>query len=62
MERQGNLNIPDYERVITTMKEQYGDVSVKFRGDYVIEVEIKRAPNNFFDQDLIRDLADCFMF
>lgn len=61
MERQGNLIFSDYERVITTMEEKYGDISVKFRGDYVIEVEIKRAPNNFFDQDLIRDLADCFI-
>ena len=43
------------------MKEQYGDISVKFCAEYVIEVEIRRAPNNFFDQKLISDLADCFI-
>jgi enoyl-CoA hydratase/carnithine racemase len=42
------------------MKEQYGDVSVTFLDGFVAQCEINRPPNNFFDEDLIRDLADCF--
>lgn len=42
------------------MKEQYGDIGVTILDGYVAEVEIQRGPNNFFDHDLIRDLADCF--
>jgi len=38
---------------------KYGDVSVAIK-DYVAEVEIHRPPNNFFDVQLIRDLADAF--
>ncbi len=42
------------------MKEQYGDVtSTKMDGN-IVQCEIKRPPNNFFDQQLIKDLADCF--
>ena len=43
------------------MKEQYGDVAVTSPGDnHVVQCEIQRGPNNFFDQQLIKDLADCF--
>jgi enoyl-CoA hydratase/carnithine racemase len=42
------------------MKDQYGEVGVNILEGYVAEVEIQRGPNNFFDHDLIRDLADCF--
>jgi enoyl-CoA hydratase/carnithine racemase len=38
---------------------QYGDVSVAL-SDYVAVVEIHRPPDNFFDDILIRDLADAF--
>ena len=39
------------------LKERYGDVGVTMRG-HVAEVEIRRPPNNFFDHELIRDIAD----
>ena len=42
------------------MQPQYGDVSVTLPGGFVAICEIQRGPNNFFDQDLIKDLADCF--
>ena len=42
------------------MKDQYGDVSVTLVDGFVAICEVQRAPNNFFDLDLIRDLADCF--
>lgn len=38
---------------------QYGDVSVEMVG-YVALVEIHRPPHNFFDHDLIRNIADAF--
>jgi enoyl-CoA hydratase/carnithine racemase len=38
---------------------KYGDVSVATRS-YVAQVEIHRPPHNFFDVQLIRDLADAF--
>jgi hypothetical protein len=38
---------------------QYGDVSVALN-DYVALVEIHRPPHNFFDDQLIRDLAEVF--
>jgi enoyl-CoA hydratase/carnithine racemase len=37
----------------------YGDVSVSL-SEYVAMVEIHRPPNNFFDYQLIQDLADAF--
>ena len=42
------------------MKEfaRYGDVEASLRDDHVAQVEIQRAPNNFFDQGLISSLAD----
>lgn len=42
------------------MKEQYGDVGVTMLDGFVAQCEIRRGPNNFFDQQLITDLADCF--
>jgi len=42
------------------MKEQYGDLDVSFFDGYVAQCEIKRPPNNFFDHQLIKDMADCF--
>ncbi len=38
---------------------RYGDVSVALR-DYVACVEIHRPPHNYFDVQLIRDLAEAF--
>lgn len=37
----------------------YGDVSVSLK-EHVALVEIHRPPNNFFDHQLIQDLADAF--
>lgn len=42
------------------MKEQYGDVTVTLLDGHVAQCEIRRPPNNFFDHQLIIDLADCF--
>lgn len=39
---------------------QFGDVSAEEGDDYVAEVEIHRPPNNFFDANLIRNLADAY--
>jgi len=41
------------------VNSRYGDVSVSAE-DYVAWVEIHRPPHNFFDDQLIRDLADAF--
>ncbi|HKV55275.1 MAG TPA: enoyl-CoA hydratase/isomerase family protein [Candidatus Binataceae bacterium] len=38
---------------------RYGDVSVDIK-DYVAQVEIHRPPHNYFDVQLIRDLANAF--
>ncbi len=38
----------------------FGDVTARLGEDYVAEVEIHRAPNNFFDTELITNLADAF--
>jgi|SRR5271166_3837570 len=38
---------------------RYGDVSVEMKGN-VAEVELRRPPHNFFDVQLIRDLAEAF--
>jgi enoyl-CoA hydratase/carnithine racemase len=40
-------------------ESKYGDVSVEVK-DYVACVEIHRPPHNFFDVQLIRDLATAF--
>lgn len=42
------------------MKEQYGDIKVSKLPGFVVQCEIDRPPNNFFDLALIRDMADCF--
>jgi enoyl-CoA hydratase/carnithine racemase len=42
------------------MKDQYGEIGVTLPGGFVAVVEIQRGPNNFFDQQLISDLANCF--
>jgi enoyl-CoA hydratase/carnithine racemase len=42
------------------MKTQYGDIGVRVLDGHIAEVEIQRGPNNFFDHELIRDMADCF--
>ncbi|MFP6803774.1 MAG: enoyl-CoA hydratase/isomerase family protein [Pseudomonadales bacterium] len=42
------------------MKDLYGDVAVTRLNGHVVQCEIKRPPNNFFDHQLIKDLADCF--
>ena len=36
------------------------DVSVDVRGDHVAIVEFNRPPNNFFDAELIGELADAY--
>jgi len=41
------------------MQTQYGDVAVTL-AEHIATVEIRRGPNNFFDIDLIRSLADAF--
>jgi enoyl-CoA hydratase/carnithine racemase len=42
------------------VSKQYGDVSVEIGEDHVAQVEIQRPPNNFFDVELIRNLADAY--
>ncbi len=42
------------------MEFKQGDVAVSNVGGFVTLVEVQRGPNNFFDVDLIRDLADVF--
>jgi enoyl-CoA hydratase/carnithine racemase len=36
------------------------DVSVELRDDFVAIVEFSRPPNNFFDQQLVREIADAY--
>ena len=38
--------------------QHFGDVEVRLGDDFVAMVEIQRGPNNFFDQQLIADLAE----
>jgi enoyl-CoA hydratase/carnithine racemase len=42
------------------MKEQYGDIKLTALPGNVVQCEIDRPPNNFFDLELIRDMANCF--
>ena len=42
------------------VKDTYGDVAVTRLDGHVIQCEIQRPPNNFFDIALINDLSDCF--
>ena len=39
---------------------RFGDIAVELGDDFVAVAEIRRAPNNFFDQNLISSLADAF--
>ena len=38
--------------------QRFGDVEVSQNDDLVATVEIQRGPNNFFDQQMIADLAE----
>lgn len=42
------------------MQSVYGDIEVTMLDGFVAQCEFKRPPNNFFDHQLIKDLADCF--
>ncbi len=42
------------------MNRTFGDIEVSDLGDFVTLAEIRRPPNNFFDEALIRNLADAF--
>ena len=42
------------------MHKSFGDVEVSDLGNFVALAEIKRPPNNFFDEELIRSIADAF--
>ena len=42
------------------MEKRFGDVQISDAGDFVAIAEIQRAPNNFFDQQLIASLAYAF--
>src|SRR5437773_2245620 len=39
---------------------RFGDVTVTIGDDFVAEVEMHRPPDNFFDADLIRDIATAY--
>ena len=40
--------------------DKYGDVSIETSSDFVATLEIHRPPHNYFDDALIRNLADAF--
>lgn len=42
------------------MNKQYGDIAVSVLDKHVAVCEIQRGPNNFFDEILIEDMAECF--
>ncbi len=42
------------------MNERYGDITATIDDDRVATVEIHRPPDNFFDIDLIRSLAEAY--
>jgi enoyl-CoA hydratase/carnithine racemase len=42
------------------MNVRYGDVSVDLDGDFVAIVELHRPPENYFDVDLVRSLAEAY--
>jgi 2-(1,2-epoxy-1,2-dihydrophenyl)acetyl-CoA isomerase len=48
----------EYSRSMTS--ERFGDVSVTTGDDFVATIELRRPPNNFFDLDLIRSLAEAY--
>lgn len=42
------------------MKDRYGDIGVTRLDGCVVQCEIQRGPNNFFDHQLIKDMVECF--
>lgn len=38
----------------------YGDINIELDDDYVATAEVRRGPHNFFDQQMIADLASGF--
>jgi enoyl-CoA hydratase/carnithine racemase len=42
------------------MQQTYGDLNVTQLDNFVVQCEIQRGPNNHFDEQLIKDMADCF--
>ena len=38
----------------------YGDIAIELHDDFVATAEIRRGPHNFFDQQMIADLAEGF--
>jgi len=42
------------------MSERFGDVSLTTGDDFVATIELHRPPNNFFDLELIRSLAEAY--
>jgi 2-(1,2-epoxy-1,2-dihydrophenyl)acetyl-CoA isomerase len=48
----------EYGRSMTS--ERFGDVSVTAGDDFVAIVELHRPPNNYFDLELIRSLAEAY--
>jgi enoyl-CoA hydratase/carnithine racemase len=40
--------------------DKYGDATVEISSDHVATVEVHRPPHNYFDDALIRNLADAF--
>ncbi|MGP0029397.1 MAG: enoyl-CoA hydratase/isomerase family protein [Acidimicrobiales bacterium] len=42
------------------VKERFGDVTVELDERFVATVEMHRPPENFFDVDLVRSLADAY--
>jgi enoyl-CoA hydratase/carnithine racemase len=57
--RWNRLKVKNSRREINMTQAKYNDVSVAVE-NYVAQVEIHRPPHNFFDVQLIRDLADAF--
>jgi enoyl-CoA hydratase/carnithine racemase len=42
------------------MKQRYGDIAATMLDGHVVQCEIQRGPNNFFDLQLIEDMVNCF--
>jgi len=42
------------------MEERFGDVTVTLDGSYVATVEMHRPPENFFEVEVVRSLADAY--
>ena len=41
-----------------SLTQRFGDVEIVQGDDFVATVEIQRGPHNFFDQQLIADIAE----